>query len=484
MKRLGIILSILSVASISYGVSLVTKPYTFTDGSKAEAGKVNADFDTAYTGINAAIGAINTAAGTRPTLDSRLNVSINPDGTMRSAITAGGEWVNPAFSKYSSSTTSRFKILGDQTSIYLAKRRIKASLSASKVYSEVTSSTYSAGTGYTTINIADPVLVGAIYGVEHSELTPYSATSVLSDNMLNSATANTASTLVRRDSSGNFSAGTITASLIGNVTGNASTATNVAYSGLTGTVPTWNQNTTGNAATATNADQLDNQHGSYYQPASTAITTSNIASQSVANATYATYLNNQPGSYYQPVATAITTSNIAAQSVANANNANVAKNLTGEFRIPWSARSSYRGARVGKSGHISIATAAATFLPFDTEIHDTDTMHELVSNNTRLTVPNGVTKVRLNGHINWSSGNAVGRRVSTVYKNNAIVTTLSFVAQPVTSGSSTGSATNCISSGVLDVVGGDYFEIRVYQDSGVDTVMVLSESWFEMEIIE
>lgn len=33
--------------------------------------------------------------------------------------------------------------------------------------------------------------------------------------------------------------------------GNAATATNVAYSGLTGTVPTWNQNTTGNAATAT-----------------------------------------------------------------------------------------------------------------------------------------------------------------------------------------------------------------------------------------
>jgi hypothetical protein len=35
--------------------------------------------------------------------------------------------------------------------------------------------------------------------------------------------------------------------------GNAATATNVAYSGLTGTVPTWNQNTTGSAATLTTA---------------------------------------------------------------------------------------------------------------------------------------------------------------------------------------------------------------------------------------
>lgn len=40
-------------------------------------------------------------------------------------------------------------------------------------------------------------------------------------------------------------------SFVGALTGNASTATNVAYSGLTGTVPTWNQNTTGSAATLT-----------------------------------------------------------------------------------------------------------------------------------------------------------------------------------------------------------------------------------------
>jgi hypothetical protein len=38
-----------------------------------------------------------------------------------------------------------------------------------------------------------------------------------------------------------------------NTSGNAATATNVAYSGLTGVVPTWDQNTTGNAATATTA---------------------------------------------------------------------------------------------------------------------------------------------------------------------------------------------------------------------------------------
>jgi hypothetical protein len=61
--------------------------------------------------------------------------------------------------------------------------------------------------------------------------------------------------------------GNVTGNLTGNVTGNvtgssgsttgnAATATNVAYSGLTGTVPTWNQNTTGNATTATKATNI------------------------------------------------------------------------------------------------------------------------------------------------------------------------------------------------------------------------------------
>jgi len=43
------------------------------------------------------------------------------------------------------------------------------------------------------------------------------------------------------------------------------------------------------------ADLLDGQHGSYYQPASTAITTSNIGSQSVAYASEAGFVSNQGG---------------------------------------------------------------------------------------------------------------------------------------------------------------------------------------------
>jgi hypothetical protein len=56
----------------------------------------------------------------------------------------------------------------------------------------------------------------------------------------------------------NTSGVTVTGTITGTLTGNASTATNVAYSGLTGTVPTWNQSTTGNAATATKIASITN----------------------------------------------------------------------------------------------------------------------------------------------------------------------------------------------------------------------------------
>lgn len=82
----------------------------------------------------------------------------------------------------------------------------------------------------------------------------------ISMSRLNQSPLNTAGALVARDGSGNFNAGTITAnSFVGALTGNASTATNVAWTGVTGKpaiayadAGSYNLNITGNAATATN----------------------------------------------------------------------------------------------------------------------------------------------------------------------------------------------------------------------------------------
>ena len=79
-------------------------------------------------------------------------------------------------------------------------------------------------------------------------------------DLQNAGSDNAGSTLVKRDPSGDIAVGTVT----GNLTGTATNADAAPYSGLTGTVPTWNQDTTGNADTATNATNLNNQAASHY----------------------------------------------------------------------------------------------------------------------------------------------------------------------------------------------------------------------------
>lgn len=110
--------------------------------------------------------------------------------------------------------------------------------------------------------------------------------------------------------SGAVTAGSFVGALTGNVTGNASTATNVAYTGLTGTVPTWNQNTTGNAATATTASSASN--ASFATSAGTATNATNATyattAGSATNATNANYASVAGGlSYVKSGRTTVTT---------------------------------------------------------------------------------------------------------------------------------------------------------------------------------
>ncbi len=230
-------------------ISSAVKPYTFSNGTKANATQVNSNFDTVYTGANAAIAALNNAAGSKSSLDGRLDVSMNADGTMKAAITAGGEWINPELTPTYVSKNS-FTVTGDQTDIYLADRMLRIVLASSTIYRMVSTSTYSAGTDATTVTLVagGSDVTNPITSVEHGVISPVSSnvSSINAKSALgyNVSTINIASTIVARDGSGNFAAGTVTANLTGNVTGN-----------LTGT-----------ASSATNADTVDSQHAAMLAP--------------------------------------------------------------------------------------------------------------------------------------------------------------------------------------------------------------------------
>ena len=89
----------------------------------------------------------------------------------------------------------------------------------------------------------------------------------------------------------------VTASFKGNLVGTASIATNVAYSGLTGTVPTWNQNTSGNATTATTATTATNVAFSGITSIPAGISITGVAAvENLANVATASLLTN--GTFY------------------------------------------------------------------------------------------------------------------------------------------------------------------------------------------
>lgn len=104
------------------------------------------------------------ARGSKTSLDGRLDVSMNEDGTMKSSITAGNEWIDPSLTPTYISASS-FTVTGNQTDIYTWGRRLKVTISGSPVYCTVKSSAY---TSVTTVTIFETNLTSGMTKVEHS----------------------------------------------------------------------------------------------------------------------------------------------------------------------------------------------------------------------------------------------------------------------------------------------------------------------------
>lgn len=155
--------------------------------------------------------------------------------------------------------------------------------------------------------------------------------------------------------------------------------------------------------------------------------------------------------------------------------------LDGSAKVPFAQRSAFRGALVGKTSGQSVSTSNVTALTFDSEDYDTDTIHDNATNNTRLTVPTGVTKVRLSGQT-VTSGISTGQFDVFIYKNGAAFTPGSATSRLRHSGTSTNPAQN-VTSSIISVASGDYFELMVAQYTG-GAVTYGSTTWFSMEIIE
>lgn len=142
-----------------------------------------------------------------------------------------------------------------------------------------------------------------------------------------------------------------------------------------------------------------------------------------------------------------------------------------------------RGALVTKAADQTGANYTSfTYIAWDSENYDTDAIHNNVTNNRRLTVPVGVTKVRLSAAVfvnNITSNIFVNigidkNAAASLYTGQTTVSVQTFNTQ----------ARLGATTPVIDVVAGDYFEVGLQTQSDTSVDILKDVSWFAMEIIQ
>lgn len=139
----------------------------------------------------------------------------------------------------------------------------------------------------------------------------------------------------------------------------------------------------------------------------------------------------------------------------------------------------FRGALVKKSVDQTAANyTTSTAVAWDGEEYDTSSLHDNVTNNTRLTVPSGASYVRLSASITVASLTADTWLSMNIRKNAA-----AFIGRGAISieTGQTGQGISVVTA-VVAVTPGDYFEVFLQTESDTSIDIVSAASWFAMEV--
>jgi microcystin-dependent protein len=249
--------------------------------------------------------------------------------------------------------------------------------------------------------------VSASAGIVDTKLATINTAGKVTNNAVQAVSTNTANRIVARDASGNFSAGTITATLAGSITGNAATATtanNVVDGAIT------NAKVANGAAIA----------GTKIAP--------NFGSQNITT-TGVVRLNGAPGGTFGAIATGVASPQLAFINNADANNAPfivIAKSradglISGVDTIGNIVFQSHNGTAYQSVAGIAVAaegSASATSLPtrlsFATTpaaaIASTERMRITGAGNVGINTTTPTERLEVNGNVKATSflGNVTG----------------------------------------------------------------------------
>jgi hypothetical protein len=141
----------------------------------------------------------------------------------------------------------------------------------------------------------------------------------------------------------------------------------------------------------------------------------------------------------------------------------------------------FRGACVVKTSAQTLTSGAGTTVTWDQAQWDTDSFWSAGAN-TRLTIPSGVSWVRISTNIGWENNSSGWRQVN--FWRNGSNSTFEGAGEHRQGGNSDWSGIGA-SSAPIPVQAGDYFEIRAAHNRGADNDIVATEnrSWFAVEVL-
>lgn len=140
-----------------------------------------------------------------------------------------------------------------------------------------------------------------------------------------------------------------------------------------------------------------------------------------------------------------------------------------DIYAPW------KGARVNLTAAESIAAGVDTTLDWDTADREVGTWWS-AANPSRLTVPAGVTRVRVASNLRTTT--QTGQFFGEILMNGVVATGL-----PRADTDTDGSDNLNMVSDVIDVVAGDYFEVSSFSNNARD-VSADTGTWFSIEAVE
>ena len=136
------------------------------------------------------------------------------------------------------------------------------------------------------------------------------------------------------------------------------------------------------------------------------------------------------------------------------------------------------GAMVKLDTNISLNTKTTLYVPWQSALYNTSGFWN-PTNPTRLTVPKGVKMVKIAANVLWAA-NDTGSRLLRVKQNGNYMPGLPYVLK-----TTKGTAATQGSSGSIPVKEGDYFELEVRHEAGVEIDFRADPyTWFSIEVVE